>query len=139
MTGDTMRARITVVGRIDTGDGRPDLIRAEYAGLYTELDHGFMLEYDESEPPAHVALSCHAGRALLERAGEPHSRMEFLPGTTQAALYALPEGEFDLATECSALDLDQTATHGRLRIAYRLLSAGAPVSDNRLLVTYRLC
>lgn len=139
MTGETFRARITVVGRIDAGDGRPDLIRGEYDGLYTELDAGFMLEYDETEPPAHVMLNCRADRALIERAGEPNSRMEFVPGSTRPALYALPEGEFDLATECSALDIDSSARRGRLRIAYRLLSAGAPVSDNRLMVTYRLC
>lgn len=139
LTGDTMCARIKVVGRVDAGDGAPELIKGEYAGSYTELDGGFLLEYDEDEPAAHVALSCRADWALLERDGEPRSRMEFRPGRAMGALYALNEGEFDLTVECSALALNRSSGRGSLRMAYRLLSAGAPVSDNRLMVSYRIC
>ncbi len=139
MTGNALRARIKVISRIDAGDGRPDMIRREYVGTCAELEGGFVLEYDEPDMTAHVALSCRAGCALLERTGEAQSRMEFAPGQTRPALYALPEGEFDLATECGALSVERTAAHGRLRISYRLLSAGAPVSDNRLAVTYWIC
>ena len=77
MTYETIPARVTVVGRIDTGDGRPDLIRSEYPAEFTPLEQGFAIAYDESDPPARVTLTCREGYALMERSGVPQSRMEF--------------------------------------------------------------
>ena len=139
MTYETIPARVTVVGRIDTGDGRPDLIRSEYPAEFTPLEQGFALAYDESEPPAHVTLTCREGYALMERSGVPISRMEFVPGRTLDAAYILPEGEFDMSAACDSLTLKRSAAHGSVRIAYRLFSAGQLMSENRLLVTYTLC
>lgn len=139
MTNDRIPARVTVVGRIDSGDGQPDLIRAEYAATFTRQAEGFTLEYDESEPAAHVTLACREGRALMERSGAAESRMEFVPGRTLPAAYILPEGAFDISTACTALTLKRGEAHGSVRIAYRLFSAGQLMSENRLLVTYTLC
>ncbi|MFR2459984.1 MAG: DUF1934 family protein, partial [Christensenellales bacterium] len=60
-------------------------------------------------------------------------------GQTIAAAYILPEGAFDMSVECTSLSLERVESRGVLRIAYRLLSAGQLMSDNRLMITYRVC
>ena len=66
--------------------------------------------------------------------------MEFVPGQTIAAAYILPEGAFDMSVECTSLSLERVESRGVLRIAYRLLSAESELmSDNRLMITYRVC
>jgi uncharacterized beta-barrel protein YwiB (DUF1934 family) len=132
----TIPARVTVLGRIDTGDGRPDLIRNEYPARYAETAAGFTLEYDETESQAHVRLTFDDARALMERDGVPETRMEFVPGLTLDAVYILPEGVFDMQTSCDSLTLTRSTGRGTLRIAYRLMSAGQLISKNRLMVTY---
>lgn len=139
MTIDTQRARVTVTGRVDNGDGAPEMIRREYAGSFAALDDGFVLEYDETEPAAHVRLTCEGGHARMERDGETMSRMDFVPGKVLEAMYIMPEGAFDMSVMCLSLDLKQGAERGILRIAYRLMSGGELMSDNHLMVSYALC
>ena len=121
----------------DSGDGHPDLIRNEYDARFTDMPDGFEMQYDE--PDAHVKITCREGMAIMERSGVPESRMEFVPGQTIAAAYILPEGAFDMSVECTSLSLERVGSRGVLRIAYRLLSAGQLMSDNRLMITYRVC
>ena len=132
MTPEIHSARAAVIGRVDSGDGHPDLIRNEY-----DVPDGFEMQYDE--PDAHVKITCREGMAIMERSGVPESRMEFVPGQTIAAAYILPEGAFDMSVECTSLSLERVGSRGVLRIAYRLLSAGQLMSDNRLMITYRVC
>lgn len=134
---ETLCAHATVIGRVDSGNGKPDLIRTEYDARFTDLPDGFEIQYDE--PEAHVTLTLREGMAIMERRGVPESRMEFVPGSTIEAAYILPEGAFDMSVECTSLTLERANTHGTLRIAYRLLSAGQLMSDNRLMISYRLC
>lgn len=139
MSAETIPARITVLGRIDTGDGQPDMIKNEYSARYAQTEAGFTLEYDEPESAAHVRLSYFGSSALMEREGVPETRMEFVPGRTLDAVYMMPEGVFDMQTACDALKFTQGSGRGTLRIAYRLLSGGQPMSENQLMVTYTLC
>jgi len=137
LTPEIHSARAAVIGRVDSGDGHPDLIRNEYDARFTDMPDGFEMQYDE--PDAHVKITCREGMAIMERSGVPESRMEFVPGQTIAAAYILPEGAFDMSVECTSLSLERVGSRGVLRIAYRLLSAGQLMSDNRLMITYRVC
>ena len=83
MTYETIPARVTVVGRIDAGDGRPDLIRSEYPAEFTPLEQGFALAYDESEPPAHVTLTCREGYALIDFITGNNGSKQFLAALMQ--------------------------------------------------------
>ena len=137
MTCDIHSARAVVTGRVDSGDGKPDIIRNEYDARYRAMPDGFELQYDE--PEAHVTITCCEGMAIMSRSGVPECRMEFVPGQVRDAAYILPEGEFDMSIECSMLSLDRHEGRGTLRIAYRILSAGQLISDNRLMVSYKPC
>ena len=137
MTPDKQKTHATVIGRIDSGEGKPDIIRSEYDAEYSYMPDGFELQYDESE--AHVTIICSEGMTIINRNGIPNSRMVFVPGETIDATYALAEGAFDIEVECTFLKLDRHEGHGALRIAYNLLSGGQLMSNNRLMISYKLC
>lgn len=137
LTCDIQTARAIVTGRVDSGDGKPDIIHDEYDARYCAMSDGFELQYDE--PEAHVTITCREGMAIMNRSGIPECRMEFVPGQKRDAAYVLPEGAFDMSIECGMLSLDRRTSRGTLRIAYRIISAGQPISDNRLMISYTLC
>ena len=55
MTPEIHSARAAVIGRVDSGDGHPDLIRNEYDARFTDMPDGFEMQYDE--PDAHVKIT----------------------------------------------------------------------------------
>ena len=46
MTPEIHSARAAVIGRVDSGDGHPDLIRNEYDARFTDMPDGFEMQYD---------------------------------------------------------------------------------------------
>ncbi|MCM1192781.1 MAG: DUF1934 domain-containing protein [Butyrivibrio sp.] len=132
---------ITVAGTQDGGSGKETVTRYRTTGQYFEKNGCRYLLYqeqaDQSETPAANTLKIKGNRLELSRKGGVHCRMVFEPGQTHPTDYVTVYGALRLEVCTEDLKCLWTETEARIRITYRLLTAGGLLSENKLVIKIR--
>lgn len=132
---------ITVAGTQDDGSGNEIVTGCQAVGQYFERNGCRYVLYQEqdTESKAITANTLKARDNVLElsRRGNIHSRMVFEAGQTHPTDYATACGTLQLEVCTEDLTCLWAETEARIRITYRLSTAGEFLSRNRLVIKIR--
>ena len=138
MTNTGVTITIHSLQYLDTG--REAMTQRAEGTLRREGDT-WLLTYREGEASGlgdtHTTLAVAPDRAVLTRAGELTTRMDFRPGETGTSLYETPYGKLPMTLRTLSLKSDLGEAGGHVTIHYQIQLGGGPAGETRLRLTVR--
>lgn len=138
MPENNVNIRIQTLQRREDGT---ETLSQRAEGLLDRQGGAWVLTWREGEDSGlgdtWTTLRLEEGRAVLTRAGETASRMEFRVGSPHTSPYETPYGAMPMTVTTLRLDRDLTEMGGRVFLVYKLRLGDADMGENRLRLTVR--
>lgn len=131
------KALVKVISNANIQD--EDLIEVISPGIFTDIDDGYKVEYEETEISGMegtiTTIYLYGKKIILEREGSTSTKMVFAQNEPSVSLYNTPYGMLEITISTSKIDVNMSDNGGSVYIEYEMAVAGQEPASTKLNLT----